>query len=232
MTLREYRLNQLGISTITDKAIEKFGTGDVAVISARMTGNLDIVFEVQSSTDDNKHVDLKGNFEPFLQKGYAVTLSFLNVNRILPKDWQTKNQTALKQMFKNIFDKCDVKIHCDCPAFYWQGMQEEDDKKHVSYFDFSGQRGKGIWSGRHMSSGGISQGQQMCKHIWAVEFKLLRGELTVDILNKLGINATNVNTAPIQQPPKSKVLSKKNAAEINQQQQVNESTLFENILIH
>ena len=105
MTLREYRLNQLGISTITDKAIEKFGTGDVAVISARMTGNLDIVFEVQSSTDDNKHVDLKGNFEPFLQKGYAVTLSFLNVNRILPKDWQTKNQTALKQMFKNIFDK-------------------------------------------------------------------------------------------------------------------------------
>jgi len=203
MTLREYTLNQMSISGITMGAMNKYGLGGAFLVSASENGKqLDLVIGVQSSKNENKHVDLKGNPQPFLKREYVVRLSFLNIDKILPKDWKTQGLQKGQQYMSQIFKNCDVKVSCDCPAFYWQGMHEGDDYKKTSYFDFIGTHGKGTWQARHANAGG-KIGQQMCKHIWNAASNLKN--FIPEILQKLGCQK-------------------------NPQQPVKESKLFESIL--
>jgi hypothetical protein len=172
--LKEYTLNQMGVSNITYKAMEKYGLGAHFLVKADENGKgqLDLIFGVQSSKDDNKHVDLKGNPQPFLKREYVVRLTFLNIYHVVPKNWRQEGEEKLKQYLSQIIKNCVVKVACDCPAFYWQGMHEGDDKAKTSYFDFIGTKGTGLWNNRHAASGGVNIGQQMCKHIYNVAYSI------------------------------------------------------------
>ncbi len=201
MTLREYTLNQMNISGITMAAISKNGLGNVSLVSASEDGKkLSLIIGVQSSVNDNKHVDLKGNPQPFLKREYAVRLEFININKVVPNNWTQQNDQTIAQYLQQIYNKCDVKIACDCPSFYWQGMHEGDAEKKTSYFDFMGTHGKGIWNARHAGAGG-NIGQQMCKHVY-----------------NASKNLVNLSSEIIQQIKKTP------------QQNVKESILFDNIL--
>ena len=140
MTLREYTLNQMNISGITMAAISKNGLGNVSLVSASEDGKkLSLIIGVQSSVNDNKHVDLKGNPQPFLKREYAVRLEFININKVVPNDWTQQNDQTIAQYLQQIYN--------------------------TSYFDFMGTHGKGIWNARHAGAGG-NIGQQMCKHVY------------------------------------------------------------------
>lgn len=173
MTLREYTLNQMNISGITMGAMSKYGLGSTFLAQCSENGkNLDLVFGVQSSKNENKHVDLRGNPQPFLKREYMVRLTFTGINKILPNDWKQQGTQKGAQYLSQVFKNCDVKVACDCPAFYWQGMHEGDDKAKTSYFDFIGTKGTGLWNNRHAASGGVNIGQQMCKHIYNVAYSI------------------------------------------------------------
>lgn len=192
MKLCEYMLDQMNISGITNRAISNYGLGQSWLISASISNDqLQLMYEVQSSRDDNKHVDLKGNFQDFLKNGYSVRFEFYEIDEILPQDWRSRNEQEVSQYIKNILDVCDCKVHCDCPAFYWQGMQEEDSKKKTSYFNFSGTPGRDIWQSKHRESGGFTSGQQICKHIFNVKHDLLydNDNMVKEILEKLKYDA-------------------------------------------
>lgn len=187
--LKEYTINQMGVSGITWGAMEKYGLGNYFLVNAsedaQSNGKLSLMFAVQSSKNDNKHVDLRGHPQPFLTREYNVRLTFENIYRIVPKDWKQQGLMKAKQFISQIFKNCDVKVACDCPAFYWQGMHEGDDKAKTAYFNFVGTHGTGKWNARHAATGG-KIGQQMCKHIWNVAHEL--GKSIPDIVSKLGIH--------------------------------------------
>lgn len=188
MTLREYCLWQIGISGITSKSIDKDGLGQATFITARlMNGTLDLLFEVQSSHDDNKHVNGYGQAQPFLKRGYTVTIAFDGVDKIVPDNWLASGEQQATQYLQQIISRADARVNCDCPAFYWQGMWEGDDKKKTDYMKFFGTHGKGVWNARHADSG-ANIGQQMCKHIYAATNAIPR--CYKSILEKLGAKLT------------------------------------------
>ena len=127
-----------------------------------------------------------------LSKGYAVQLHFYNIANIIPKNFETLPYSQQAQILQTVFDKADVKVQCDCGAFYWQGMFEEDDKKDNTYSPFTGQQGKDIWANRHDSSGNV-RGQQLCKHLWAA-IEDLDKEIP-NILKQLGGAQTATSSA-------------------------------------
>lgn len=175
----------MSISGITSKSIEKNGIKDAFLVSAQATADkLILLFEVQSSRDNNKHVNIYGQVQSFLKHGYSVTIAFYQISRFVPKTWLQEGAQKAKQYIATIVKNCDVKVSCDCPAFYWQGMWEGDDKKKTDYLDFAGTHGKGVWNAKHAQSGG-KIGQQMCKHIYAAANSVFR---QIDnIVAKLGI---------------------------------------------
>lgn len=175
----------MSVSGITSKSIEKNGIKDAFLVSAQATADkLTLLFEVQSSRDDNRHVNIYGQAQPFLKHGYSVTIAFYQINRFVPKTWLQEGAQKAKQYLAAIIKNCDVKVSCDCPAFYWQGMWEGDDKKKTDYLDFAGTHGKGIWNAKHAQSGGRI-GQQMCKHIYSAANSINR---QIDsIAAKLGV---------------------------------------------
>lgn len=210
MTLREYTLSQMNVSGITSSAIEKDGIRDPFLIKAVASGDkLQLFFEVQSSHDDNRHVNVYGQAQPFLRHGYSVSLAFYQINRYVPSTWLQEGMQKAAQYLKTIIAKCDIKVGCDCPAFYWQGMWEGDDKKKTDYMDFAGTHGKGLWNGRHAERGG-KIGQQMCKHIYSAANSLRNDDMIRNIAEKLGVKDTSgqSQTQPKSTQPQSKVLAK------------------------
>jgi hypothetical protein len=168
--LFETAIKDMHTSGITNKSIQKDGTGRVQLIKAVLNGNqsLSLLYEVESSHDDNKHFSVNGQLMAGLQHGYAVQLQFDNVSNIVPNDFATLPYSTQEQIIKQVFDKADVRVQCDCGSFYWQGMHQEDDKHNTSYLPFTGTPGKDIWLGRHNASGN-APGEQLCKHLWAVK---------------------------------------------------------------
>lgn len=159
-SIREHKLSQFDTSKITDKSISEHGLNEAKLINASFEDNsITLQFEV-NSTGDNTHVDLTGKTQVFLKRGYSVTIQFLNTKNYLSPT--NINQSAIAQQFNCIIKNCDVKIYCDCPAFYWQGMAEKDAKQGDSYFGFRGQHGSGYWNNLHNVNG-----PQACKHIWS-----------------------------------------------------------------
>lgn len=185
MTLREYKLQQLGVSGITQKSIDKDGVQNAVLIQARVSDDsLDLLYEVPSSHGKSSHVNVYGQAQPFLTHGYSVQLSFFGTSKIVPKNWTAQGKEAARQCLKQIIDNADVKVGCDCPAFYWQGMWEGDDAKKTDYLDFAGSKGSGLWQARHADSG-ADIGQQMCKHIYSASNSASQN--LDQILDKLGV---------------------------------------------
>lgn len=162
MTLQETVLGQFTTSAITDKEPE---VGAIELISAsKRSDTLDLIFSVDSLSDDgSKHVDLRGNSLAYLKRGYSVALKFLKASRYL--DQLKGNKQTDSQLIQQVINSCDVKVQCDCPAYYWQGMQEGNGES--SYFNFLGKHGTGVWNARHSAAGAVI-GAQACKHIAAV----------------------------------------------------------------
>lgn len=209
MKLFEYTLAQMTTSDITQKSIDKNGTGHVILVSASASDiELTFVFGVESSTNENKHVGPQGQPLPFLTREYAVRFTWTGINKIVPKGWTSQGTESAKQYINQIIKNCDVKVSCDCPAFYWQGMWEDDSEKKTSYFNFAGTKGTGMWSARHQDAGAV-KGQQMCKHQWAASVYLTHNNMD-ELVQKLGIT----DAAPAPTPS----------------QQVKESVLFEYLL--
>jgi hypothetical protein len=197
--LLEYTLDQLSTSGITNKSIQKDGLGKVRFIKAILNypNSLHLLFEVDSSHDNNQHFSLNGQLMAGLSNGYAVQLHFVNISNIMPPNFTSLPYTQQSQILQLVFDQADVKVSCDCGAFYWQGMHEEDSKKDTSYYSFSGQPGTGAWQDKHVASGLPTQGQQECKHIYSVA-EQLNSEIP-NILKYLGSGATTSTSASTEQ---------------------------------
>ena len=75
-------------------------------------------------------------------------------------------QELVTKLYK-VFKDCDVKVHCDCPAFYYQGMQQDDDTNGNARYKFQGTSGSHAWTLIHSDAGGKT-GKALCKHLNAV----------------------------------------------------------------
>lgn len=191
--LKEHKLSQFDTSKITDKSISEYGLNEAKLIDASFgKDSITIQFEVES-TGDNTHVDLTGKTQVFLKRGYSVTIQFTKTDNYLSPT--NINKDAIAQQFNSVIQNCDAKVYCDCPAFYWQGMAEKDDKQGDSYFGFRGQRGTGYWNNLHNVNG-----PQACKHIWsAIYFVNTEQKQICDKLASKVVNSANVYDSIINQ---------------------------------
>ena len=159
--LFEFTLMDMDISGVTRKAIEKDGLGKLRLINANVYGDdLELLFEMESSHDAPKHVDMQGKEKPGLKYGYACGIRFLKATKVLKKDEKFDEDNL-----KKVFDKCDVQVHCDCPAFYWQGMHQDDSANKTAKYKFQGTPGNHKWTLIHADKGGKT-GQALCKHLF------------------------------------------------------------------
>lgn len=156
----EEKLSNFEISDITKKAIKQNGINDPILISATIQEDgqkkdLELLFEVESTADEHHKVDLKGN-QKESQRGYAVVLRFKDVEEV-------KEDTI-----QDIVDKKEVVVHCDCPAFYYQGMQQDDSVNGNARYKFLGSNGSHVWTMKHAHAGGKT-GKALCKHLESVK---------------------------------------------------------------
>lgn len=159
MKLYEFVLDDMGISEVTQNAMEKDGVGKVHFIKAIVENNaLEILIEVESSHDKARHVDLKGNEKTALGYGYVVIVRFEKIDEVL------KGDPLSRKNIQEVMDVCEVKVHCDCPAFYWQGMHQDDSANNTAKYKFQGTGGKHLWTMIHADAGGKT-GQALCKHL-------------------------------------------------------------------
>jgi hypothetical protein len=189
MQLLEFTLDELHTSGITNKAIQKDGTGKCVLKKAILNypNSFHLMFEVDSSHGQTTHFAPNGQTLAGMSHGYEVHLHFINISNIIPPDFMKLQYSQQEQILKQVFDKADVQIDCDCGAFYWQGMEEEDDKKNTAFYGFTGHPGTGEWMSRHNASGN-KPGQQICKHQWAA-IQELDNDIP-DILKSLGASSS------------------------------------------
>lgn len=163
MKLKETVLDDFKISGITQKAIDEKGVHTPLLINTRIYDtDLELLFEVQSSSDEpHKVVDLQGKFKQ-VSRGYTSVLRFLKFT-----DW-LDGEELTPEYLKEIFDVCDVTVHCDCPSFYYQGMAQDNALNGNSRWDFYGKKGDHIWTLRHSREGGTT-GRALCKHLDTVK---------------------------------------------------------------
>lgn len=163
MRIDETRLHQFRISNITRKAKTSAESIPhpklISAILSKKNKYLELLFEVESFTGENKHVTLQGKESP-IHSGYACILRFDNVD----PETDLSNQDAVLDLVTGL----DVKVHCDCPAFYWQGMYESDDLEDNTRYKFSSTRGTGEWDLRHASEDG-DPGKALCKHLSVIQ---------------------------------------------------------------
>ena len=172
--LKEETIEDFDISGITQKSINKNGVKDPLLISANVIEeankkDLELLFEVESSEDEAHKVDLKGNPKES-KRGYAVVVRF--------KDIQDTED------IDKIIEDCDVVVHCDCPAFYFQGMQQDDSINGNARYKFQGEGGNHSWTLRHAHAGGKT-GKALCKHLESVKKWLEDKSNHKEIQNKI-----------------------------------------------
>lgn len=162
MTLFEAKFSDFNISDITQKSINKDGVGKITLINVKLDDKenwMELLFEVKSSVNNPKHVDMKGKFRNGLKFGYSCILRFINLK---PETVELLKQG--KDVDK-VIKKADVLVHCDDPSFYYQAAHEEDSGSHNARYQFQGTKGTGVWSTRHQA-GGRKNGLGLCKHLY------------------------------------------------------------------
>lgn len=177
MKLYEYVLKDLKISNLTKKELDNEGQSPVHLISAKFDDDdLFLLFEVESLKDEHKSVGLTGEFKD-MKYGYSVQLYFLKAKTVLG-DAKLSDATLGK-----IIQKCDCKVYCNCPAFYWQGMAEDD--VGTAKYPFQGTKGKHFWADKHAASGNYSKGVQICKHIECVRDWMMDTKNNQKVISKV-----------------------------------------------
>jgi soluble lytic murein transglycosylase len=127
--------------------------------------SLEINFTVESSQGRGNeiHTSNNGDFLAF-RGGYRVGIQFINFGSFAPPNFLSLPLSQQVTYLKEIFDKADIKVKCDCPAHYFQGNWELLDRNppDASKEQFSGQFGKGIWDAIHNTK------NRICKHTYHV----------------------------------------------------------------
>jgi len=102
------------------------------------------------------------------RKRYILTLRFYDVNNLMNSkgDWDSLTHRVQENIMKNVFSTCEVKMHSTDPSFHMQGFHEDLAKEDLAIYRFKGPRGKDIWQGRHVDSGGLSKNTiRLTKHL-------------------------------------------------------------------
>jgi hypothetical protein len=165
--LQELQRSGLQISPVTDRAINKYGLGDITFKNAQLKypDSLEIHFQVESSQGKGNETHFSNNGNPLaFASGYKVTIQFINFGSFAPPNLLSLPLSQQIIYIKEIFDKADIKVSCDCGAWYWQGTSELLDRNppDSNYEGFHGQHGKGIWDTIHNTK------NRICKHIYTV----------------------------------------------------------------
>lgn len=92
----------------------------------------------------------------------------------------------LKKNIQKVIDNCDAVVHCDCPSFYYQGMQQDDSANGNARFKFQGTGGNHVWSLMHSKANGVT-GKAFCKHLEAVRDWLYNDSNLEKIIAKLDL---------------------------------------------
>ena len=161
-SLKEETLDNFAISSITQKAIDQKGINEPLLINVSIDDqDLELLFEVESTAEEHHKVDLKGNTKEST-RGYAVVLRFKNVKKVIGDEAK-----ITRANLGDIFEDCDVLVHCDCPSYYYQGMQQDDSANGNARYKFQGTGGDHRWSLIHSKAGGKT-GKALCKHLESV----------------------------------------------------------------
>jgi hypothetical protein len=165
--LQELQRQQLNISPFTQNAIDKNGLGKINFRSAEMKypDSLTLSFTVASSEGRGHEKHFTGNGQSIgFTGGYRVKIQFVNFGNFAPPNLLSLPLSQQVIYLKDIFDKADIKVSCDCGAWYWQGTSELLDRNppEANYTGFTGQYGKGIWDTIHNTK------NRICKHIHTV----------------------------------------------------------------
>jgi hypothetical protein len=165
--LKELQKSGLNISPVTSNAINKHGLGDISFKSAsiKYPDSLTMNFLVESSHGKGNETHFSGNGDELaFSSGYKVIIQFINFGKYAPTNFLSLPLSQQIIYIKDIFDKADIKVSCDCGAFYWQGTSELLDRRppDANYTGFTGQFGKGIWDTIHNTK------NRICKHIYHV----------------------------------------------------------------
>lgn len=173
MKLSEITLPTLissAVSGITDNALKhryehNYDYSVQEAFLSTVNNLLDISFLVHSTYDNGSSI-YTGITNPVPGK-YQIYMRFEGVNAIPGvKDFLQKSIQEKTQIISQIMDTCDVYLYSDDPSFYYQGMWEDLDKQGIALFKFTGPSGKGVWTQRHVASGGLSNPEiRVTKHI-------------------------------------------------------------------
>jgi hypothetical protein len=201
--LQEELRSNLNISNITSNAINKHGLGNITFKSASLKypDSLEMNFSVLSSRGKGEEKHFSGNGDELLfSGGYKVTIQFINFGSIAPPNLLSMPLSQQIIYLKEIFDKANIKVSCDCGAFYWQGNSELLDRNppDANYKGFTGQYGKGIWDALHNTK------NRICKHIYHVLEKIETyiPKILKDINKGTSISSSTTQNASLVAPQK------------------------------
>jgi hypothetical protein len=220
--LQELQRSGLQISPITSNAIDKLGLGDITFKSAilKYPDSLQLNFLVNSShgKGEEKHFSNNGDYLSF-SGGYKVTIQFINFGNIAPSNLLSLALSQQIIYIKEIFDKADIKVSCDCGAWYWQGTSELLDRNppEANYEGFTGQPGKGIWDILHNTK------NRICKHIYHVleELNYYIPKILKNINKGTSLSSSTIQNTTLQAPQKSAGIPKKSSQGIEKTSTIN-----------
>jgi hypothetical protein len=210
--LQELLLKDLdpgGVSGITQRAFDKRqseGSTGVNLASAHLQfpDLLELGFEVESSFGDTGQMTVSGQRIGGYDPHYMCYLQFSGLDRVMGNDFLSLPRNAQKRVLLKVFDDCDVKVNCNCPAWYFQGHAEDMAKKGGAIVSFRGTKGQGIWRRRHQASGGLTDPRvRVCKHLYQVAEEI--SSWIPEIINTLkGQGAPTVSESISPQIPEAK----------------------------
>jgi len=114
---------------------------------------------LHTSGDKGHNLGARGYYLPhivwnnFLPRVKNFAINEIEKEQGIPGDL---NDQILEQMQY----EWDVQFHCDCPAFYWQGMQYNLSKSNSALYPVYTSSPK--WDGKH------DVGTPICKHLYAL----------------------------------------------------------------
>jgi len=115
---------------------------------------------------------------------YSIYKSDDIIQAILSTSTKENKHEVTVDKLRDVIDECDVVVHCDCPAFYYQGIQQDDSLNNNARYRFQGTSGNHKWSLLHSMSGGKT-GRALCKHLQSVKDSLDDTSLLNEIIAKL-----------------------------------------------
>lgn len=216
MTLFEAKFSDFNISDITQKSINKDGVGKITLINVKLDDKenwMELLFEVKSSVNNPRHVDMKGKFRNGLKFGYSCILRFINLKPDTIEELKKGNKV------EDVIKKADVLVHCDDPSFYYQAAHEEDSGSHNARYQFQGTKGTGVWSTRHQA-GGRKNGLGLCKHLFGCRHWLEDATNLSIVSAKLKDLKMEPKEEPKPEPPKEepKEISKEEKSDLEKRQ--------------